>query len=213
MKLQDIARLRLHNQRIATGDFTDPHDLLTWMGAMQAQDYSMAKWAMALRMKEGTDRSIENAIRKGTILRTHVLRPTWHFVPATDIRWMLQLTAPRLQKQLQLTHQKMELDEKTIRKTQQILIRQLEGGKQLTREELIAAINRAKIATDALRASHIMLCAELDGIVCNGARRNKQFTYALLDERVPATRTNYGKEEMQVALALNTLLDCLLNPR
>ena len=92
----DVARRRLANQRLVGKSFRSPTDVVGKLGAVQAQDYAGAKWAIAQRVRSATDASIERLIATGAILRTHVLRPTWHFVVPTDIRWMLALTAPRI---------------------------------------------------------------------------------------------------------------------
>ena len=92
----DIAHQRLHNQLITQRAFEKPGDVVEWLGAVQAQDYAAAKWAVGLRLQDATDDDIEQAFAGGAILRTHVMRPTWHFVSPADIRWMLTLTAPRV---------------------------------------------------------------------------------------------------------------------
>ena len=97
MKKSDIAKLRLRNQRIVGTEFSSASQVVSWLGAVQAQDYHMAKWALGLRMIKATDRSVEDEIDSGSIIRTHVLRPTWHFVPAADVRWIsraLELDRP-----------------------------------------------------------------------------------------------------------------------
>ena len=92
-----IPEQRLHNQRITRGVHRQPADVVAWLGAVQAQEYSAARWGLALRMPPGTtDPEIERALDEGRILRTHVMRPTWHFVTPADVRWMLELTAPRV---------------------------------------------------------------------------------------------------------------------
>ncbi|MGH9242671.1 MAG: DNA glycosylase AlkZ-like family protein, partial [Vicinamibacterales bacterium] len=92
--MTDIAQSRLRNQRLSGGRFARPEDAVSWLGAVQAQEYADTKWALALRTRRTTDAAIERALTKGAILRTHVLRPTWHLVAAADIRWMLALTGP-----------------------------------------------------------------------------------------------------------------------
>ena len=89
MNFKNISGLRLVTQQIAATNFKTPKEIVSWMGAMQAQDYNMAKWAIGVRLQNTTDSIIEDAFNKGEILRTHVLRPTWHFVSADDIYWML----------------------------------------------------------------------------------------------------------------------------
>jgi hypothetical protein len=118
------------------------------------------------------------------------MRPTWHFVSPADIRWLLALTAPRVHAALAYYNRKLELDEAVFRCTNAVLANALQGGKHLTRDELATALQQAGIVTEGeQRITHIMMRAELDGIICSGTRRGKQFTYALLDERAPHART------------------------
>ena len=186
----DIARQRLLNQHIALATFMKPSDEVSWLGAVQAQDYAGAKWALGLRLQAATDGDVEQAFTAGTILRTHLMRPTWHFVTPADICWMLALTAPRVHAVNAYYYRKLELDQKTFTRSNSALEKALQGGKQLTREELRTILRRAGIATDGeLRMGYIMMRAELDGIVCSGPRHGKQFTYTSLDERAPQART------------------------
>lgn len=185
----DIAHQRLHNQLITQRTFDKPADVVQWMGAVQAQDFAAAKWAIGLRMNNATDNDIEQAFTNGAILRTHVMRPTWHFVSPSDIRWLLALTAPRVSALLGYYDRQLELDDATFQQSNTALTKALRGGKQLTRTELASTLQQVGIVTEnGQRMTQLMMHAELDGIVCSGARRGKQFTYALLDERVPQTR-------------------------
>jgi hypothetical protein len=186
MTASELLRTRLHNQRLSSADFTRPDAVVKWLGAVQAQDYAGAKWAIGQRMKAATDALIETACTEGTILRTHVLRPTWHFVAPTDIRWMLELTAPRVNAAMASYYRKFELDEADFRRSHRALARALRGGRHLTRDALRRAVQRAGMATDGLRFLFMLIRAELDGVICSGGRDGKQVTYALLDERVPA---------------------------
>ena len=190
MKNFDITRLRLHNQRLSTTAFKNPAEAVGWLGAVQSQDYAGAKWALGQRVQNASDASIEQAFNEGAILRTHVMRPTWHFVRPEDIRWMLELTAPRINALCATYYRKLELDAAIFKRSNALLTKNLRGGKQLTRAELTSLLQKNGIATtDLLRFTYLIVRAELDGIVCSGARRGKQFTYALLDERAPQTRT------------------------
>ncbi len=186
----DITRERLHNQLITASTLAKPHEVVAWMGAVQSQDYAAAKWALGLRLPGLTDNDIEQSFSSGTILRTHVMRPTWHFVSPADIRWLLALTAPRVHAFNASYYRRLEVDDDTCARSNAVLTGALQGGKQLTRPELVSALQQAGIvADDTLRFTLLVMHAELDGIICSGARRGKQFTYALLDERVPQTRT------------------------
>lgn len=184
----DIAAYRLHNQRLSTTTFTTPNEVVQWLGAVQAQDYAGAKWAIAQRMLDATDSMLDQAFANGSILRTHLLRPTWHFVTPQNIRWMLKLTAPRIHAVNAYMVRKSELDKATFNKSNETIEKALRDDKQLTRSELASALDKVGISADGVRLSYLMIYAELEGIICSGARHGKQFTYALLDERVPKVK-------------------------
>lgn len=186
MNLADIAALRLANQQILNSRYTEPAELVAWMGAVQAQDFGMAKWALGLRLKQATDARVEQAIDAGGIIRTHILRPTWHFVTKEDVRWMMDLTAPHVVKLAGSMYRQLKLDSSVFNITNDLIGKLLADGEELTREEIIAEVNKAGIETDNLRATHIMFQAELDKVICNGVRRGKKFTYALFDKKVPS---------------------------
>jgi hypothetical protein len=181
---------RLNNQRLSSSKLGRAVDVVRWFGAVQAQDFNAAKWALALRMREATDAAIEEAFNKGEILRTHVMRPTWHFVAPEDIRWLLELTAPRVNLRCGPNYRKFELDAALFKRSNKIFTKALQGGKHLTRPTLKSMLNADGIyVTDSVRLAHILLRAELDGVICSGPRIGKQFTYALLEERAPVAKT------------------------
>jgi hypothetical protein len=181
----DLIRQRLRNQKLARSDVYTPAKAVTWLGAIQAQDYPAAKWALGLRVSDTTDADVEQAFDEGTILRTHFLRPTWHFVTPADIRWMLKLSAPRVHAANAPYYRKLGLDDRLFARSRATLERALEGGRQLTRSELASALQHAGVQADGMRLAYLMMHAELDQVICSGARRGRQFTYALLEERVP----------------------------
>lgn len=197
----DIAHWRLHNQGLATAPFENPVEIVQWLGAVQSQDYAAAKWALGVRMQGATDEAIEQAFDAGAILRTHIMRPTWHFVTPTDIRWMLELTASRVNAANAYQYRTLELDDATFARSNDALTKALQGGKQLTRTELQSVLKQIGIAADnLLRFTCLIMRAELDGIICSGARRGKQFTYALLEERAPQAKV-LDRDESLAALA------------
>ncbi len=185
----DIAQHRLHNQHITRPTFENPGDVVRWFGAVQAQDYRGALWAIGMRMRDAVEADIERAMADGVIVRTHPMRGTWHFVAAEDIRWLLALMAPGRIASMTLWYRRLELDDATFAKSNAVFARALQGCKQLTRRELAAALGRAGIATEGLRLTFLLHRAELEGVIGSGARSGKQFTFALLDELVPASRT------------------------
>src|SRR6266480_971995 len=144
----DIAHRRLHNQHVTRRTLETPQTLVEWLGAVQAQDYAAAKWALGLRLQGMTDDDIEQAFADGAILRTHVMRPTWHFVSPADIRWVLALTAPRVNALNAQYYRRLELDDATFTRSNAALAKALQGGKQLTRSQLVPVLQQAGIATD-----------------------------------------------------------------
>jgi len=180
----EIRSYRLHNQRLVGTDFTTPQEVVSWVGAMQAQEYAMAKWAIGLRTNGLSDSRVEKAFNDGEILRTHLLRPTWHFVTPTDIRWMLELTAPRVHQVNSFWYRKLNYDSAFFKKTNDILAKALEGNKHLIRTELQEALKQKSIEVEGIPLVYILMHAELEGIICSGPRIGNQFSYALLDERV-----------------------------
>jgi Winged helix DNA-binding domain len=184
-----IAEQRLENHGITGPGRRRPADVVKWMGAVQAQEYLAAKWALALRMCDGaTSARIDRALNEGTIIRTHVLRPTWHFVCPSDIHWMLDLTAPRVHQALAYAHRQFETDAATRSRAARIFERALRDGHSLTRAELGAHLARTSISTTGVRLWLLTVYAELEGVICSGAQRGTQMTYALLGERVPRIR-------------------------
>jgi hypothetical protein len=184
--LADVALRRLSDQRLVRPSFKTAAEAVATLGAVQAQDYSGAIWAIAQRMRGATADVLERAMTEGSILRTHVLRPTWHFVTPADIRWMLALTAPRVSASMASYNRKLELDRAVFNKSNAAIERALRGGQSLTRAELSQVLVAAGVKpANGQRLGHLMMQAELDAVVCSGPRRGKLFTYALLDERAP----------------------------
>ena len=156
---------------------------------MQAQDYPGAKWALGLRARGVTEEQVERAFTAGDILRTHVLRPTWHFVTPADIRWMLALTGPRINANNAPHYKLLGLDEGILKRARRVVDRVLGKGTHLTRAAIGTALRKAGLPAEGVPLAHVMMNAELEGLVCSGARAGKQFTYALLDARAPRART------------------------
>ena len=188
MTPQEVFRQRLAQQQLSQTPFLEPSEVVAWLGAIQAQDYLGSKWALGLRMRQGTDAQIEQAFNNGAILRTHVMRPTWHFVTPADIRWLLALTAPRVKAANAPAVRRLELDDALFGLCNELIAKTLQGGQARTRAELSSILATAGIVGDSLRTGHILMRAEIDGVICSGPRRGKQLTYALLDERAPNAR-------------------------
>lgn len=195
----EIVQNRLKNQLLNGTKSRDAKAIVAHLGAMQAQDYAMCKWAVGARLPGSTDESIEKALSKGEIIRTHVLRPTWHLVSADDIRWMLELSAPHIRKATAFNDRQFGITETILKKSQKLIAKAL-LEKELSRNELKETLAKNGIPVDEYRSIHIFLHAELNGLICNGPMQGKQFTYALLDNRVPAAPA-LSKEEALAKLA------------
>jgi hypothetical protein len=185
MTARELIQRRLRNQKLTPPSLRGARQVISWLGAAQAQDYGGAKWAIGLRANGLLDADVERAFNEGAILRTHCLRPTWHFVAPADIRWVLALTAPRVHAVSAYYYRKLEIDARVVARSRIALERALRDGAALTRAELGARFLRAGIPADGHRLAYLMMHAELDAVVCSGPRRGNQFTYALLEERVP----------------------------
>ena len=188
MTTKEIAHIRFQNQLLADNTrFESPKAIVAWMGAMQAQHFEMSKYAIGARLQDATKTLIETAMDKGEILRTHILRPTWHLVAQEDIRWMMELTGPNINKLTLSMNRQMQLDEALFKKSAKIIQKCLEGGKAMTRKEIMAELEKKGISTKSYSAAMFMFRAETDMLVCSGPMRKKETTYALFEERVPAS--------------------------
>ena len=182
----NVARQRLYNQQIASPTFEQPSDVVGWLGAVQAQNYLGALWAVGLRMKSATEQDIEQALADRTILRTWPMRGTLHFVAAADVRWMLELMTPRvLVASSRRLQKEFGLDDAVFARSREVLSRALQGGRQLSRNAMYQVLEAAHISAAGQRGLHILWWLAQEGLLCFGAREGKQQTFVLLEEWVP----------------------------
>jgi hypothetical protein len=170
--------------------------VVSWLTAMQSQEFAYARWSVAQRAKGVTARAVDRAFAEGAILRTHVIRPTWHFVSAADIRWILEISAPRVHALNAYYYRQAGVDAPLAARTKSLFARSLEGGRQLTRKEMTTVLENAGITASGIKLALLLMLAELDGVICSGAPRGKQHTYALLDDRVPKAKTLNSDEAL-----------------
>ncbi|MDZ4767370.1 MAG: winged helix DNA-binding domain-containing protein [Chloroflexota bacterium] len=196
----EIARARLHNQRIAKPTFDDPAAIVRWMGAMQAQDYHQAVWALGARLAVPTLQAVEAALTAGQIIRTWPMRGTIHFVPPEDALWMLRLTATRMIAKDGRRQRQLELDGATLARCETVIEAALRGGRSLSRPDLLQTLETAGISTTGQRGYHILAYLAQRGLIYIGALEGKQQTFALLDDVAPHPR-NLTTQEAWVELA------------
>ena len=178
-------RRRLAAQRLTADPLDDSATVVAWLGAVQAQVFDEAKWSLGERTRSCTDADVESAFARGEIVRTHLLRPTWHLVAAADVRWLLRLTRPRVHALNRYYKDQHGLDAKLLARGERLLARALGHGEQLTRPEVAAHLAAGGVEASGPRLAYVLMHAELEEVICSGARRGKQHTYALLDRRVP----------------------------
>jgi hypothetical protein len=186
MKDEELARLRLRRQHLSGTPLSTPEAVVGWLGAVQAQEFGVAKWSIAQRSRgRVTSADLDRALAEGRILRTHAMRSTWHFVLPADLRWLLMLIGPRLRARMASYYWRNGLTDAVFARSQAVLRDALVGGRQLKRKEVAAAFARGRVATDGLKLRFLLLQAELDLVVCSGALRGKHQTFALVDDLVP----------------------------
>lgn len=185
----DILRMRLANQGLARASFRSPEDVVSWFGAVQAQDYLGSLWAIGLRMRNATEALVETAEARRAIVRTWPMRGTLHFVAAADARWMTSLLAPRvIARNAARLKREFDLDAALVTRARDVVARALEGGRRLERSAVYEALDARKIRTANSRGLHLLLCLAMEGTLCLAGRQGKQHTFALLDEWLPKAK-------------------------
>lgn len=201
MTHHEIANYRLASQKLLKENQNTPQEIVQHLGAIQAQDYAMAKWAIGSRCN-ATEKEIEEVLNSGKVIRTHILRPTWHFVAADDIHWMLDVSGPQVKRIILSETKKYGYDEREFDRINSNIEKILAGNKHLTREEIIQELNIERVSGEYyLSPVLIMMYAELSGLICNGKMKGKQITYALLEEKVSKPQSKLTKDEGLAKLA------------
>jgi hypothetical protein len=192
MDVGEIVRMRLRNQRLVGAGTAEPPEVVAWFGAMQAQEYALARWSVGQRAPGLDDATVRRAVDEGRILRTHALRPTWHFIAAADLRWIQALTGPRVHAFNAYYNRMHGLDAAMVERTNAVIVDALRGGNHLTRKELSAVLAEVGLPATGNKLAYVVMWAELEGLIANGPMRGKQHTYALVEERAPVQTQLHG---------------------
>ncbi len=199
----DVVRRRLAAHRLAWTSFASPVEVVRWFGAVQAQDYLGALWAVGLRTRGAVEADVERALAERAIVRTWPMRGTLHFVPAEDTRWMLRLLTPRVLERSKARERQLGLGAKDFARSRKLLAKALDGGRQLTRDATYAVLERGGVSPAGQRGIHVVGRLAQEGFLCYGARDGKQQTFALLDAWVPPSSSrDLAREEALAELAL-----------
>jgi hypothetical protein len=192
MTRQAVLQRRLATQMLQGAGLPGAVDVVRLLGCVQSQEYAHALWSLGMRTSGLRAAEVQAEFDRGDFLRTHILRPTWHFVAAEDIRWILEVTAPRVQKLNQAIYRQEGLDLATLDRGLALIVEELKGGRYRTRAELGRALANQRLLSERLRLAYIVMNAELQGVICSGPMRGTQQTYALLEERVPRSADAAG---------------------
>jgi hypothetical protein len=182
-------------QRVWGTGLDTPAEVVRSLTAVQSQEHWYARWSLGQRMRHASAQEVDRAFDDGQFLRTHVLRPTWHYVAAADLGWLMELSGPRVDASNATRYRELELDHDTLSRANDLIAAAVTGGDR-TRRELGEALARAGISTDGQRLAHIVMHAELTRVVCSGAMRGKQHTYASFDARVPSRAGPRGEQAL-----------------
>lgn len=214
MTSPQLLQLRFKAQGLFRHYFQDPVDTVKWLGALQAQNFTMARWAIGIRTKETTLSSVNRALDAGQLLRTHVLRPTWHIVAAEDLLWMLKLTADQICQPMFTRDKALGIEPREYLKANKVLEKVLAPDIPLTRSELVQAMREHSIKMDEYRANHFLIHAEAEGLICSGADKDNKTTYDLVERRTRAVaKASARLLRMPRAEALATLASRYFNSR
>lgn len=202
MKPATIIAQRMHGLRLhARARTASVLETVTWMGALQAQDYESGLWAIGARMTDTTRGDIENALARREIVRTWPMRGTWHFIPAADVRWMQDLLAARMLPAIRRRSADFGFDEATVSRCRKLVVKVLEGGRSLPREQLVQHFAQAGFAAESLAGNHLLRRFGNEGLLCNGVMAGKEPTFTLRDEWV-SKPTKLDRDAALAELAL-----------
>ena len=185
MEEAELLRRRLTSQRLVGPRFAAPGDAVRWFGAVQAQDYRGALWAVGQRTRGAGEAEVERAIAERALVRSWPMRGTLHFVAPEDLRWMLRHLAARVVRGCAGRNRQLGLSAADFTRSRRLLERALAGGRQLTRAEIYQTLSRGGVSTDGQRGIHILGYLAMEGLLCFGPRRGKQPTFVLLEEWLP----------------------------
>jgi hypothetical protein len=192
MDRADVLAARLATQRLNGPPADNPAQVVRELLCVQSQDALLAQAMIAQRCAGVTDAEVRAALATGDLVRTHILRPTWHYVAATDLRWLLDLTSPKVESGMAARHRQLGLDEARVAASMTVLTGRLQGRAFTNRTGLGVTLAEAGLLLreDPLygqQLGHLVLLAELRGLVCSAPVATADHHYALLEEVVPAT--------------------------
>lgn len=193
---------RLHAQGLDAPRFETAAEVVRHLGGVQSQLHDLALWAVGRRTTGLTLADLQVAFDRGDFLRTHVLRPTWHFVDPADIGWLLALTGPRIDRLIRTGNAAIGVTDDHLERGAETIVAALAGSEPLMRSELAKHLAEAGLPHRGQALAHIVMHAEIGALIANGPMRGKQHTYVRLtappvslsrDEQLAAAAVRYGR--------------------
>ena len=193
--------IRLLSQQLISPQFVSPKEVVAHMGAMQAQDYRMMRWAVMMRMKKPSAEAFRQAYDAGDIIRLHLHRGTWQLVSSDDYGWMLRLFADKAERVIRgwMKANKVTIEDDELYDIREILMDTCRPN--ATKEDFAKALSERGIMMDAHRLSYHIRLAELGGTLCSGCLTPMQATYTLAEKKVKQSACNMERDEMLMLLA------------
>lgn len=183
--------IRLLSQQLMAPQFSRPEQVVSHFGAMQAQEYRIMRWAVAMRTRRPSLKAFTGAFNTGSIIRMHLLRGTWQLVCAQDYWWMLELCGPKARQVINgwMSSNKISIPNNELCRIREILVSTTHANKSVTKEDFEEALAQQGIVMDDHRLSYHIRFAELDGVLCSGDLQPMKATYALSSCKIPKTGT------------------------
>ncbi len=201
LTIDEVLALRMKNLLLASVETRTPSDVVSWMGALQAQDLASGEWSFGVRCGGTTQADIHQATVDRQILRTWPMRGTVHFVPPADAKWMLDVTGARALTGAAGRRERLGLTEGIVTKATEVLREALRGGRCLTRADCVARLIDAGVHTAPEHGYHLLWYASQIGVTCIGPQQGKEQTFVLLDEWVPQPNV-LDRDEALTTLAI-----------
>lgn len=194
--------IRLLNQQLYYPQYKDITQVLSFMGAMQAQDIRMMRWAVAMRTQKPSLRAFKRAFDSGEIIRLHLMRGTWQVLASQDYNWMRDLCSPKAIAAIKgwMNSNKIHIPEEETAKVREILARTASGKGSATKEDFVHALAEKDMKMDGQRLSYHIRMAELEGILCSGDLLPMRASYSLTEHRIKP-QGKIDRDEMLMRLA------------
>ena len=189
--------IRLLNQQLIVPQFKSPTEVVSHMGAMQAQEYRMMRWAVEMRTKKPSHKAFKEAYDSGRIIRLHLMRGTWQLVTAEDYWWMIDFCAPKAIAATTgwMHSNKISIPDEELFRVRDILAQTAADKGSITKEDIIKALAEHNMQMDDHRLSYHIRMAEFSGTLCSGDLLPIKATYALSTEKVGLRLAQIDRDE------------------